>query len=85
MHKEYINYGSPAIRLLEEFSEVQKLICKGERFGYFDWHPDLPPTETNIKLLREEISDVKLALFNFETWLNALPEPKETIIGMQNL
>jgi hypothetical protein len=73
MHEEYQAYGSPTVKLIEEFSEVTKLLCKGERFGYDDHHPDLPVTETNRKLIAEEISDVRIALDVFERWLTDLP------------
>jgi hypothetical protein len=73
MHQEYIKYGSPAIKLLEEFSEVQKLICKGERFGYDDHHPEEPVVLTNRIKLISELDDVDNALANFRKWLSELP------------
>jgi hypothetical protein len=87
MHNEYINYGSESVKLHEELAEViieaakiQKIMCKGERFGYDDHHPDRPPEETNRKRIkktmgkfRDEVKDVERAMNIFESYLNKLP------------
>jgi hypothetical protein len=73
MHKDYVKQGTPAIKLLEEFSEVQQLICKGERFGYDNHHPEEPEYITNRVKLISELDDIDYALVNFRKWLSELP------------
>jgi glutamate formiminotransferase len=80
MHNEFINYGTSAIKLIEECIELNmelndliKNICKGERFGYDDHSPYLPITETNRKKIIEEMADVENAINNFKAFLEILP------------
>jgi hypothetical protein len=61
-------------------SEVTKLLCKGERFGWDDHKPGLPETETNRKRIKEEISDVWCALEKFDEWLDEQPTERKTQI-----
>lgn len=49
MDKEYVNIGSPAIRLAEECSELIKAIMKAERFGYDSFNPNDYPCRSNLK------------------------------------
>ena len=48
------------ILLLEEMSEVSKIICKIQRFGYDNAHPDGGPT--NRALLEKEIGHIQFAV-----------------------
>lgn len=60
MHKEYIEIGSPFIKLAEECSELIKICMKIERFGLDNYHPITK--EININSLKEEIIDVEFAI-----------------------
>jgi len=37
---KYKHIGDPAIRLIEECSELIKIVCKGRRFGWDSHYPD---------------------------------------------
>lgn len=39
MSEKYEKIGSRDIHLLEEFAEVQKIICKAIRFSWWDYNP----------------------------------------------
>lgn len=72
-HPEYQNIGSPVIRLVEECSELIKAACKGERFGWNNYHPDHPET-TNMQELDAEMTDVITAHYNLK---KSLPEEEK--------
>jgi len=74
VHSEFIKYGTPAIRLIEECSELIKAICKGERFGYDDSNPLIKDISTNRQKIYSEIEDIKIAIDNFKSFLDKLPE-----------
>lgn len=50
-------------RIAEECSEVIKIVCKAQRFGLNDTHPQ--KGKKNIDLLAEELADVETARQDF--------------------
>lgn len=54
---KYKHIGRPSIRVIEECSELIKAVCKAERFGYLNNHPDTPNIN-NIDEIRSEMHDV---------------------------
>lgn len=57
---KYKNIGSASIKLIEECGELIQAVCKGERFGWDNYHPDRP-NSTNVQELCDEMRDVKTA------------------------
>ena len=39
-NEKYKNIGTPEQRLIEECSELIKVVCKAQRFGWDEAHPD---------------------------------------------
>jgi NTP pyrophosphatase (non-canonical NTP hydrolase) len=74
MHEQFVKYGTPATKLVEECAELIQAICKGERFGYDDRNPLIENAPTCRERVVEEIADVENALSNFKSWLNELSE-----------
>jgi hypothetical protein len=70
MHEEFVKYGSPIIKLIEELSEVTKVLCKGNRFGFDDANPLKENSKTNREKYFEEKEDVLRAMDTFESWLS---------------
>ncbi|MCP5268138.1 MAG: hypothetical protein H6943_03755 [Zoogloeaceae bacterium] len=60
-HPIYRHVGSPITRLIEECAELQQALCKAERFGWFNYHPDRPE-RTNMDDVRAEMDDVVEAI-----------------------
>jgi len=56
---KYKYIGAPSICLIEECGELIQAIAKGERFGWYNHHPDR--SFTNLYELQAEWKDVKEA------------------------
>ena len=56
--KRYKNIGDPEDLVIEECSEVIKIICKAKRFGWFSHNPYDPMKVNNIELAKREMDDV---------------------------
>ena len=64
-HPDFKHIGSPSIKVIEECSEVIKAVCKAERFGWLNHHPDRP-NKTNMDEVKEEMADAVEAFENLE-------------------
>ena len=71
MDEQYAKVGHLHIRVIEECSELIHILCKVERFGFFNFHPNYPG-RTNLQLVRDEIGDVKRMLEELEGEMNRL-------------
>jgi len=57
---------SPEMKVIEEMGELTQAICKAERFGWFNYHPDKGEHDSNIFAVKKEIADVRDALKQLE-------------------
>lgn len=57
---KYVAIGSVEDRVIEECSEVIKAICKAQRFGYDNFHPERK--RANVYEIADEIQDLKRVL-----------------------
>ena len=86
MNKQYQRYGSPQTKVIEECSEVIdhctdiikragkviKIVCKGERFGYKNFHPSDIYQKPNSDYVLEEIDDLERCLAEFKPLLQTI-------------
>jgi len=71
MNPQFIKYGTPLIKLIEECSEVIHALCKADRFGLDDYHPDTKIINRNS--INSEINDLQIAIKNFQEWEKSVP------------
>jgi len=64
-HPDYKNIGTPEDRVIEECGELLQAISKARRFGYFNFHPDIPG-RSNMDNLRSEMNDLIEAMERLE-------------------
>jgi len=67
-HEKYAHIGTTETKVIEECSELIQAICKADRFGYLNYHPDRKG-ESNLKDIRSEIEDVRRRLNEYEQYL----------------
>jgi NTP pyrophosphatase (non-canonical NTP hydrolase) len=71
MNSHYQKYGTPLIKLIEECSEIIHALCKANRFGLDDHHPETGIT--NRDQINSEIDDLLIAVENFRGWGKSVP------------
>jgi len=64
-HPKYKHIGSAVTRTIEECSELIQVLCKVERFGWDNIHPETKIS--NITRVRAEIEDVLNCIFELQT------------------
>lgn len=70
-HLQYQDIGSPVMRVIEECSELTQALCKADRFGWFNFHPERS-NETNLDDVRREMDDVLEAMNKLDIHLREL-------------
>ena len=65
---KFKDIGKPSIRVIEECAEVIKAVCKAERFGFSNNHPDRP-NKTNRDEIKAEMDDVVNAFESLEIYM----------------
>lgn len=67
------NAHDALVRIAEECSEIQYIVCKGLRFGIYDYHPKTKVM--NMDALLAEVSDLKEAVNDFLRLNNDIKYP----------
>ena len=70
-HPEWASIGTPETRTIEECSELIQALCKAQRFGWFNFHPDFPD-RTNLSDVMGEMDDVVEAIEKLEVHLRQI-------------
>ncbi len=78
MSEKYEKIGPREIHLLEEFAEVQKIICKAIRFGWWDYNPYDPGKETNVAKIKRELDDVEKRIKEVRVLIATIEEQQRT-------
>ena len=59
------------MRVVEECSELIQALCKAERFGWFNFHPDRP-SSTNMDDVLSEMVDVRETINTLDAHIQEL-------------
>jgi len=70
-HPQYKDIGSPVTKVIEECSELTQALCKADRFGWFNFHPDRPDS-TNMEDVFREMDDVLEAMNKLDAHMREL-------------
>ena len=68
---KYKDIGSPVTKVIEECGELIQALCKVDRFGWFNFHPDNPDRK-NIDDVEAEMDDVVEACERLQTEMRQL-------------
>jgi NTP pyrophosphatase (non-canonical NTP hydrolase) len=71
-HPAYAQIGTPETKVMEECAELIQELCKVQRFGWFNWHPEDPMRVTNLERVKREMDDVLKACGKLDARLTQL-------------